>query len=271
MPNDQADIVEYVRKMITADHVGGTCLVIQDVHDLNLSEVLDETYHSAIIFQEPTQEESAAIMRVLKPGAHVAMFSPPERPTGYVGACALEDAGFEIRDTLFVATDAADFYHVHKSNSKEREFGCEALRTDNVERSRMEVIPKSRKDDLVMASIQEAMPGLDLEGGVPLPSIPDAMREHFRPMTGFTQHGNDHPTVKPVGLITKLLEDVPKDAPVLDPFLGSGTTAVACVHTDHDLVGFEREEPYVKIAESRVKAWSRKLKKLPEPDEDFSW
>ena len=46
----------------------------------------------------------------------------------------------------------------------------------------------------------------------------------------------------------------PKDGICLDPYMGSGTTAVACKMEGFNYVGCEREENYVKIAEARVNA-----------------
>jgi DNA modification methylase len=60
--------------------------------------------------------------------------------------------------------------------------------------------------------------------------------------------------VKPVEIMEFCLRDVPKDVgPVLDPFLGSGTTLLACIETGHDGIGIEREEEYAKIADARIR------------------
>ena len=49
---------------------------------------------------------------------------------------------------------------------------------------------------------------------------------------------------------------------VLDPFLGSGTTAIACLKLNRKFIGIEKEEEYVKIAKARIKPFleQRKLK-----------
>lgn len=67
--------------------------------------------------------------------------------------------------------------------------------------------------------------------------------------------GNYHPTVKPLKLLEYLckLTKTPTGGVVLDPFIGSGTTAVACIKTGRDYIGIEMEEEYVKIAEARIK------------------
>ena len=40
---------------------------------------------------------------------------------------------------------------------------------------------------------------------------------------------------------------------VLDAFMGSGTTAVACINTNRNFVGFELDEVFHEVAENRVK------------------
>jgi site-specific DNA-methyltransferase (adenine-specific) len=68
---------------------------------------------------------------------------------------------------------------------------------------------------------------------------------------------NTHPTVKPVDLMRWLVRLVtPPGGVVLDPFAGSGTTGCAAVQEDFEFIGIEREEEYVKIAESRIAWWS---------------
>jgi site-specific DNA-methyltransferase (adenine-specific) len=72
---------------------------------------------------------------------------------------------------------------------------------------------------------------------------------------GETQRKNIHPTVKPLELMRYLVRLVtPKGGICLDPFMGSGTTAVACKAEKFDYIGCELEPEYVKIAEARIKA-----------------
>ena len=68
----------------------------------------------------------------------------------------------------------------------------------------------------------------------------------------------EHMTVKPVGLMKRLVEVFSvKGQTVLDPFLGSGTTAVAAVQSKRKFIGFEVEEKYFRIAESRLKNYEK--------------
>jgi DNA modification methylase len=63
-----------------------------------------------------------------------------------------------------------------------------------------------------------------------------------------------HPCPKPVSLISWLVEilsDV--GATILDPFMGSGTTGVACVQTGRNFIGMEIDPTYFAIAERRIR------------------
>ena len=72
-------------------------------------------------------------------------------------------------------------------------------------------------------------------------------------VSGVGGRANTHPTVKPIGVMRRLLADVPRTrGPVVDPFAGSGTTLLACVDTGHDAIGIEREDEYVRIAQARL-------------------
>ena len=61
-----------------------------------------------------------------------------------------------------------------------------------------------------------------------------------------------HQTEKPLQLIEDLLEIVPPGTTVLDPFMGSGTTAVACIKTGRNFIGFELGKEYHAIAQQRI-------------------
>lgn len=64
-----------------------------------------------------------------------------------------------------------------------------------------------------------------------------------------------HPTQKPFELIAKMIEDSSEPgAVVLDTFMGSGTTAVACLKTGRNYIGFELDEKYHAIAQQRIAA-----------------
>ena len=61
-----------------------------------------------------------------------------------------------------------------------------------------------------------------------------------------------HPTQKPVQIMEWCLSFVPDAVTVLDPFMGSGTTGVACHNMGKTFVGIEREPKYFEIACKRI-------------------
>lgn len=63
----------------------------------------------------------------------------------------------------------------------------------------------------------------------------------------------NHPTIKPLELVKRhLLHTTQPNDIVLDCFMGSGTTAVACQETNRQFVGFEIEPKWVKVAKDRL-------------------
>jgi len=73
---------------------------------------------------------------------------------------------------------------------------------------------------------------------------------------GMIRKGDDvreHPTQKPLGVMKWCIEHLPKDAKtILDPFMGSGTTLVACQRLGRSGVGIELDPDYFQIACDRV-------------------
>ena len=63
----------------------------------------------------------------------------------------------------------------------------------------------------------------------------------------------DHPTQKPIGVMLWALDLAPKNtSTVADPFMGSGTTGVACANMGKTFYGIERERKYFDIACERI-------------------
>ena len=63
-----------------------------------------------------------------------------------------------------------------------------------------------------------------------------------------------HPTQKPLELLTQMIiENTHEGDTILDPFMGSGTTGVACVQTGRNFIGIEIDPTYFAIAERRIK------------------
>jgi site-specific DNA-methyltransferase (adenine-specific)/modification methylase len=65
----------------------------------------------------------------------------------------------------------------------------------------------------------------------------------------------DHPTQKPIGVMSWAIGHLPDgNETILDPFMGSGTTGVACVNLGRSFIGIEREPKYFDIARRRITA-----------------
>jgi site-specific DNA-methyltransferase (adenine-specific) len=113
---------------------------------------------------------------------------------------------------------AARFFYCAKASRAERNAGCEGL-------------PERSGGSNAKGYTQDIANGLDRN----------------RPTT------NHHPTVKPIALMRYLIKLVtPPNGTVLDPFLGSGTTAIAAVLEGFDWIGIERESEYCDIAVRRI-------------------
>ena len=118
------------------------------------------------------------------------------------------------------------FFYVAKASREERERGCEDL--------------PLRTAGKVTGGRQEGSAGLN------------SPRAGAGRTSGARNH---HPTCKPLALMRWLVRLItPPGGLVLDPFVGSGTTGIACVQEQRRFVGIEREAEYVQIAEARIAA-----------------
>jgi site-specific DNA-methyltransferase (adenine-specific) len=82
----------------------------------------------------------------------------------------------------------------------------------------------------------------------------------FNTWTGTKPQGGEHPTQKPVELLRYLCQAV--NGCILDPFMGSGTTGVACRLEGRDFIGVEIDRAYFEIAQRRI-LQTTKTQELP--------
>ena len=82
---------------------------------------------------------------------------------------------------------------------------------------------------------------------------------------------NTHKTVKPLSLFKYLINlTTKKSSIVLDPFIGSGTTAVACKELGRKFIGIEINKQYINIANKRLTALKRaKKQKFTSEQQEF--
>ena len=62
-----------------------------------------------------------------------------------------------------------------------------------------------------------------------------------------------HPTIKPLEIVRNFIINSSQEGEtVLDPFMGSGTTGVACIETNRNFIGMELNEEYLKLSKDRI-------------------
>ena len=70
----------------------------------------------------------------------------------------------------------------------------------------------------------------------------------------------DHPSPKPLEFMKKIiLRFTEENDTILDPFMGSGTTAIACLQTNRNFIGIELEPKYVEIANRRIEEFKQQM------------
>jgi DNA modification methylase len=90
------------------------------------------------------------------------------------------------------------------------------------------------------------------DGELAWTSLPGALRIFTLNRVELMTDGAEHPTQKPVRLMEWTLEQIKATGTVLDPFMGSGTTGVACIRRQCSFVGIERDPEYFDTACRRI-------------------
>ena len=77
--------------------------------------------------------------------------------------------------------------------------------------------------------------------------------DYSKPQSNWGKNKRYHPASKPVKLLEKLIKvSTVKGDTVLDPFMGAGSTAIACINTDRNFIGIEKDERYFNIAKELI-------------------
>jgi len=222
---------------------------------------------------------SKEIFRILKPGGFFFSFSSPR--LYHRMASAIDDAGFEIRDAfmwLYTQNQAKAMgvdHFIRKMNidEKAKEKIKEKLsgwKTPQI-KSCFEPIAMAQKpaDQTYLNNMLKNEVGLfntNVRIGdnmypanvFTIDSINELIDRAFllpKPTKKEKGEYNDHKTVKPLAICEYLikLSAFSKNAVILDPFVGSGTTAVAAKKLGKNYIGIDSNEKYVKITEKRLK------------------
>ncbi len=209
---------------------------------------------------------SEKVYRVLKPGGFFLSFSSPRLV--HRMAVAVEDAGFHIRDMfiwLYKEGRAKGFSLAHFAEDRGMTLSKE-WKTPQV-RGNYEPIVVAQKppEGTLLDNFFKYGTGLfnfsaktekgltpsnvlqteEIEGVPPIFLVSKPSKDERR--------DNDHPTIKPVELLRHLIRLTTQGgAVVLDPFIGSGSTAVAAILENRSFIGFEINEQYAQIARSRI-------------------
>jgi len=122
---------------------------------------------------------------------------------------------------------ASRFFYVAKASKSERDMGCEAL--------------------------EERLAPTSTWASKPFKRTSDIPKYNTGNITPPTKSHNIHPCVKPLKLIEYLIKMVSVEgAVILDPFVGSGTTCIACKKLHRKCIGIDNNAEYVEIAKSRI-------------------
>lgn len=81
----------------------------------------------------------------------------------------------------------------------------------------------------------------------------DAKTYHLLPINHKDKKLYNHPTIKPLEITMKIIRNSSKEGQnVLDPFMGSGTTGVACKKLNRNFYGIEIASDYFEMAKNRI-------------------
>ena len=126
-----------------------------------------------------------------------------------------------------ISASASRFFYCAKASKAERNIGCE-----DIEDKAVISTSNGGRENVKMTVGGASLKG---ENKVPEPTK------------------NNHPTVKPIALMEYLVKLVSREGQVvLDPFMGSGTTGMACKKLDREFIGIEMMPEYMEIAKCRI-------------------
>ena len=223
-------------------------------------------------------EVSREVFRVLKPGGAFISFSSPR--LYHAMAMAVENAGFEIRDMLgwvYTQSQVKAFTqnHIIEKDKKKTPEEKEALKRLCTDWRTPQLKPAIEPMCLAVKPIEGRYIDNFEKYGTGLMHITDETKVgggQFPMNIMTTQEGllntvfmvpkptkkekgeyNTHLSVKPVELIEHLIRLFTKEgATILDPFMGSGTTAVAAKSCERHYIGYDINEEYVNISKERL-------------------
>ncbi len=207
------------------------------------------------------REVSVKLLRVLKPGGFFLSFSQPR--LSYALAQGVDEAGFEVRDIYtwhyrnkaqFKAFSQDHFVDRMEVSAREKRRIKDSMRGRKTPQlrpqSEMIVMAQAPREGTFVENWRKWQTGL-IDAGQRLNGrLPSTVMAVDKPRK---ERFNAHLTVKPVALLDHLIRVFSLEGQyVLDPFIGSGSSALAAIGAGRKWLGFEIEPSYVEIAKRRI-------------------
>jgi site-specific DNA-methyltransferase (adenine-specific) len=203
--------------------------------------------------------------RVLKEGSFICVMAAPRSDVLWRLCRDLEGVGFDLS-----FSNIEWVYHTGfpKASDTKKMIEKRRLNGDKYEGSKLGFQPKPAREIIVVAMkpfkeksyIDKVLNFEDLPENIqrtyPLIQTPKPSKKE---KTIGTQK-NIHPTVKPIKLMSYLITLFTREGDyVLDPFMGSGTTGLACKLLNREFIGIDFTEEYVEIAKERLEVTKEEL------------
>ena len=227
---------------------------------------------------------SEELLRVLKPGGFFFSFSSPR--LYHRMTCAIDDAGFEIRDCFMwlytqnqpKAMSLHHFINKMDKSKKEKENlnrDFKGWKTPQV-KSCYEPIAMAQKPiegtylentmkhnvSLINTNVKQGLHANMFASNIMTSEYINYRIDKVflvdKPKENEKGSFNNHKTVKPLSLFKYLINLTTKPhSVVLDPFIGSGTTAIACKELNRKFIGVEINKQYIDISIKRLSSLKR--------------
>ena len=214
-------------------------------------------------FQKFLDSIAGHFFRILKPGGFLVCFS--QARLYHRAAISFEDAGFEIRD-MFAwqhngqAKAFTQDHFVRKNKNlthEEKENIIKEMEGRKTPQLKPQIEPmvfaqKPKEGTFVENWLQWKTGLIDTNQSLDA-SFPGNLMQVSRPNQQEKGDFNNHLTVKPIRLLNHLISllTIPNQV-ILDPFMGSGSTALSCIHTNRQFIGIENDKANFNIACNRI-------------------
>jgi len=209
---------------MTGNKSGRVGYMVKDENSTFISKIDDTTGRFPANLIHDGSDEVVGLFPVCKQAKNVGEFKQLESmrfSAGGEGVKKQKQTNGEI-----ISASASRFFYCAKASKRERNIGCEGLE-------------KKVGVGNFMAEAKWINDPRSPNGGYEAaPSKPQS---------------NSHPTVKPIALMEYLVKLVSREGQVvLDPFMGSGTTGMACKRLGREFIGIEMMPDYMEIAKARI-------------------